>query len=215
MGRTDRVFSPSLMGRGAAKRWRGRSRRDRWAIRRGRPGDAGGPLFPFRLQASRSPLLIGEEAEWLTRAPRSARSWAISSWPGEGRLRLRHAFAPDRPGTGPTRRQHHGLLSRSSTRAPRRKKRAPPCRPSSRSTRTSRSPSSPRPRPATHYIKQATGLKSGAKLTGPRSRRQDHAHATARDRRKEDEGSERQRPRGGDQDHRRLRRAMGLKIVEA
>ena len=59
--------------------------------------------------------------------------------------------------------------------------------------------------PATFFIKQALGLKSGSKEPGREMRRPDHPHPAARDRREEDEGPERQRHRGRRQDHRGLR----------
>ena len=58
--------------------------------------------------------------------------------------------------------------------------------------------------PATFYLKQAIGLKSGSKRAGPRDRRQGHPHPAARHRREEDEGPERQRHRGRRPDHRGL-----------
>ncbi len=62
--------------------------------------------------------------------------------------------------------------------------------------------------PATHYLKQITGLKSGAKLTG-RETVGEVTRTQLREIAEEDEGPERQRSRGRGQDHRRLRQGHG------
>ena len=59
--------------------------------------------------------------------------------------------------------------------------------------------------PATFLLKKAANLKSGSKEPGKVSAGNDQALAARRDRRDQDEGPERQRHRGGDEDHRRLR----------
>ena len=59
--------------------------------------------------------------------------------------------------------------------------------------------------PASFFLKKAAKLKSGSKEPGKRLGGHGHRVAAARDRRGEDEGSQRQRHRGGDEDHRRLR----------
>ena len=59
--------------------------------------------------------------------------------------------------------------------------------------------------PASFLLKKAAKIKSGSEETGQVERGHDQALAAARDRRGEDEGPERQRPRRGDEDHRRLR----------
>jgi 50S ribosomal protein uL11 len=57
--------------------------------------------------------------------------------------------------------------------------------------------------PATFFIKKALGLKSGSKAPA-RIGRHDQALAAGRNRPGQDEGSERQRHRSGDEDHRRF-----------
>jgi ribosomal protein L11 len=47
--------------------------------------------------------------------------------------------------------------------------------------------------PATHFIKQAAGPQVRLEQAGPRKRRHDHPQPAARDRRRQDEGPQRQR----------------------
>ena len=63
--------------------------------------------------------------------------------------------------------------------------------------------------PATYFLKEVIGIKSGSGKTGVRLRGRRHPRPAARDRRKEDEGSQRQRSRRGDEDHRGLGQGHG------
>uniref|UniRef100_A0A0N4ZL01 LigA n=1 Tax=Parastrongyloides trichosuri TaxID=131310 RepID=A0A0N4ZL01_PARTI len=107
--------------------------------------------------------------------------------------RLGHAFAPDRPGSGSARREHHGLLQ-GVQRADREGSQGHPA--SDRHHRLSGQVVH------LHHQDAAGDLVSeasrwhqvGRQARRPRVRRQDHADATARNRREEDEGPERERP---------------------
>jgi large subunit ribosomal protein L11 len=68
--------------------------------------------------------------------------------------------------------------------------------------------------PASFLLKKAANLKSGSKEPARSARALIKTLEACGDRRGQNEGPQRQRHRGGDEDHRRSARAMGLQVVE-